>query len=131
MSIGSIALSGLQVAGKRLGVSANDVANVSSTVGRDAAGILKNEPYRAQRIQQVSQLPGGVRARVSDEANATVPVYDPSSPVADENGLVETPNVALDQEAIEQNIASYDFKANLKVLKAEDEMLQGLLDIQA
>jgi flagellar basal-body rod protein FlgC len=131
MSIGTIALSGLQAAGKRLDVSANNTANVSSTVGRDAAGVLKNEPYRAQRVQQSSLVPTGVRTRVVDDANPTVRVYNPADPAAAEDGTVEVPNVALDEEVVQQNIAGYDFNANLKVLKTQDELLSNLLDIQA
>lgn len=131
MSIGSIALTGLQAAGKRLDVSANNVANVSSTVGRDAAGALKNEPYRAQRVEQASILPAGVRTKVVETAKPTIRIADASSPVADEDGTVEAPNVALDEEVVQQQVAGYDFKANLKVLKAQDEMLQSLIDISA
>lgn len=131
MSIGSIALTGLQAAGKRLDVSANNVANVSSTVGRDAAGALKNEPYRAQRVEQASILPAGVRSRVVDAPNPTIRIADASSVVADEDGTVEAPNVSLDEEVVSQKVASYDFKANLKVLKAQDELFKSLVDIQA
>lgn len=131
MSIGFVALSGLQAASKRLEVSASNTANVSSTAGRDASGALKNEPYRALRVEQASLVPAGVRARVSEDPNATITVFDPSSLVANEEGLVEAPNVSLDQEIIQQNIAGYDFKANLKVLQAQDENFKALLDIQA
>lgn len=131
MSIGSIVQTGLLAAGKRLEASANNVANVSSTVGRDMSGALKNEPYRAQRVEQTSLLPAGVGTRTVDAQKPTIRVSDPSSPVADENGMVETPNVSLDEEAIQQNIAGYDFKANLKVFKAQDEMLKSLVDLQA
>lgn len=131
MSIGSISLSGMLAAGKRLEASANNVANVSSTVGRDAAGALKNEPYRAQRVEQTSLLPAGVGARVVDAQKPTIRVADASNPVADEDGTVEAPNVSLDEEVVQQQVAGYDFKANLKVLKAQDEMMESLIDIQA
>lgn len=131
MSIGSIAQSGLIAAGKRLEASASNVANVSSTIGRDAAGALKNEPYRAQRVEQVSLLPAGVGSRIVDAARPTIRVADASNPVADEDGTVEVPNVSFDEEAVQQNVAGYDFKANLKVFKAYDEMVKSLVDLQA
>ncbi len=131
MSIGSIAQTGLLAAGKRLEASANNVANVSSTVGRDATGALKNEPYRAQRVEQTSLLPAGVGARIVDAQKPTIRVADASNVVADEDGTVEAPNVSLDEEAVQQNIAGYDLKANLKVFKAQDEMIKQLVDLQA
>jgi flagellar basal-body rod protein FlgC len=131
MGIASIAATGLQAAERRLLASANNVANAETTAARGVGGTLVNEPYRAQRVEQVSLASGGVAARVVKDANPTVRAFDPASPVADENGFVEKPNVSLDNEIIQQNIAGYDFKANLKVIKAQDENFKSLLDIQA
>jgi flagellar hook-associated protein FlgK len=39
--------------------------------------------------------------------------------------------VVLEQEAVEQLSATYAFKANLQVLKAEDQMMGSLLDVRA
>ena len=40
-------------------------------------------------------------------------------------------SVALEQEAVEQIAATYAFKANLKTLQAENQMMGSLLDVQA
>jgi len=40
------------------------------------------------------------------------------------------PNVDLAQEVAQQKIATYDFKANLKVLEAQKKMDDSLLDIK-
>jgi flagellar hook protein FlgE len=43
----------------------------------------------------------------------------------------EAENVALEKEAVEQIAATYAFKANLQVVKAQDQMMGSLLDVKA
>jgi flagellar hook protein FlgE len=43
----------------------------------------------------------------------------------------EPQGAALEQEVVEQMSATYAFKANLQVLKAEDRMMGSLLDVRA
>lgn len=124
----NIALSGLNAAERRLSVSANNTANMSTT-GRVENGVRVSEPYTPQRVQQVSQGDGGVRADVSASDPATYPVYNPADPGADANGIVRQPNVSPENEAVNQITATYDFKANLKTMKAQDTMAKSLLDI--
>lgn len=126
-----IALSGVNAASRRLEVSGGNVANAFSTVGKTNDGTFVNNPYRAQRTVQTSVEGGGVRSQVVEDPNPTVRVFDPSSPVAAEDGTVEVPNVSLDEEVVQQQLASYDFQANLKVIKTQQELDRSLLDIQA
>jgi flagellar basal-body rod protein FlgC len=126
-----IALSGLHAAERRIGVSASNVANLSSTVRTAEDGSLVNDPYRPQRVVQSSLSSGGVRADVVELSNPTIRVADPTSPVADENGTVEIPNISLEEEVMNQIQASYDYKANLKVIKVQKELDKALLDINA
>jgi flagellar basal-body rod protein FlgC len=126
-----IALTGLNAAERRIAVSANNIANSSSTVRTAEDGSLVNDPFRPQRVEQSSLASGGVRTDVVEIANPTVRLPDPSSPVADENGTVEFPNVSLEEEVVNAQIASYDYKANLKVLKVQKELDRELLDITA
>jgi flagellar basal-body rod protein FlgC len=122
-------LSGLDVAAKRLANSANNVANINSTaVVRE--GKTLQETYLPKDIVQISQEAGGAAAYLKPRTPATVKVADPDNSAADENGLVDVPNVNLEEEVVQQQMATYDFKANLKALKAQDEMEQGLLDIK-
>ena len=66
--------------------------------------------YRRQFVQQESQAGGGV----------TTSVAQASEPGAD-----------LAADIVEQMISSYSFKANLHVIKTQDEMLGSLLDLHA
>lgn len=128
-SILNTAVSGLKAAENRLYTSANNVANMHSTTS-SVNGERVDEAYRAQRVVQTSAEPG-VRSDRVDVDPATIPVYDPTNVAADENGITEYPNVDLAQEVINQQIATYDFKANLKSIQAADEMAEELLDITA
>ncbi len=46
-------------------------------------------------------------------------------------GKASEEGVALEQEAVDQISATYAFKANLKTIKTQDEMLGSLLDTRA
>jgi flagellar basal-body rod protein FlgC len=122
------ALSGLSAASRRVQVSAANIANMHSTK-TVVDGNVVNSPYVAQRVQQVSQAGGGVITQVRDVSPASTPLFDPEDPDADANGFVAYPNVKLENEIVEQKIASYDYKANLKTIKVQQEMEQSLLDI--
>lgn len=115
-SVMNTAVSGLLASSSRMGVSANNVAN-QSTTGDDA--------YEAQAVAQTAAPQGGVRSQVVAKNPATVPVAD------GEGGITDAPNVDTAEEVVQQQIASYDFKANLKVLKAADEMAKETINILA
>lgn len=123
------ALSGLTAATKRLSTSASNIANINTS------GSLtdpENAPYAAQTTVQTAKNNGNGVESVSVPKNTPfVPAFDADSPFADENGLVGVPNVNLAEEAVQQNIAKYEYKANLNVLKTISEMedeLQKLFD---
>lgn len=122
-AVGS-ALSGLQAASKRIQVSADNVANQYSTKTIKNGQIL-DQPYIPQIAQQVSHSGGGVQVITKDATPATIPVQDQYDP----GQLVDYPNVDVATELVNQRIASYDYKANLKTLKVAHEMEQNLLDI--
>lgn len=123
------ALSGLNAASKRLAVSSNNIANQNSTKSLEN-GQTVDKPYVPQRVEQISLENGGVKTVVKDVDPATVTQFDPDNPDADANGGIQVPNVSLESEIINQKIATYDYKANLKTLKVQDDLLKSLLDIQ-
>ncbi len=124
------AVSGLQASSLRLENSANNVANIASTVSRiDGERVL--EPFRPQDVVQQNVEPGGVRAELRPREPASVPVFDPDNVAANAEGVTEFPNVDLEEEIIDQQIATYDFQANLRVIEAADEQAEELLNIVA
>lgn len=124
------ALSGMNAAATRIGVSANNVANSQSTVA-EQNGQTVNKPYVPQQVEQKTQGSGGVSTSLRDVSPPSVPVFIPENPVANEDGIVQLPNVDLAQETANQMLASNTYKANLNVMKRADEMYQSLLDIQS
>ena len=126
------ALSGLMASSTRMAVGANNIANMESTTSLKD-GLLTNDSYRTQRIMQSSIAPsGGTRAMVEEKNPATVNRYDPENSAANAEGITEYPNTNLEDELVGNvMMAKYDFQANLKVIKAADEMLGNLLDIRA
>lgn len=127
----NIAVSGLNAAQTRLGNSANNVANLQSTSSL-VNGKKVERAYQPTDVNLRSIEPtGGVETSLRTRDPATVPVYDPENPAADENGITQYPNVNLEEEIVQQQIASYDFKANAKVIQTQDELFKSLLDIKA
>ena len=111
------ALSGLAAANKRIAVSASNIANQFS------------KDYVPKRVDQVSLSAGAIQSLVRDVEPATVTIFDPSDPDAAPDGSVQFPNVDLANELVNQMIASYDFKANLKSIKVADNIQKSLLDV--
>lgn len=124
------AVTGLNAASQRVAVSANNIVNSQSTVA-EQNGRTVNQPYVPQQVVQRSQTGGGVGTSLRDVSPPSVPVFSPDSPVADENGMVQTPNVDLNFEVANTLLASNAYKASASVIKRADEMYQSLLDIQS
>jgi len=115
---------------KRLANSANNIANIQST-SSVVNGQRVSEPFKPQVVDQLSLEQGGVRTVTRTQDPATIAVFDPENTAAGADGVVEFPNVNLEREVMDQQLATYDFRANLKVLQADDENKQQLLDILA
>lgn len=103
------ALSGLQAAETRIGVSANNVAN-STTPG-----------FEAKTVTARAAENGGVIVDIRNSNAATLRGPDGE----------QASNVSLDEEVVNQVRAGYDFKANLKVIETQKELDKALFDIQA
>lgn len=117
-SIVSTAMSGMRAAEARMQASAENIANLNSTVRTQQVGAMTREVYSPTRVQQTSMATGGVQVNRQQTAPTTQRSSDP-----------EMSNTDLAGEVVEQQVATYGFKANLKVLEAADKMTQSLLDI--
>lgn len=129
MSVINNALSGLDVAQTRVNVSASNTANALSTYGEDDAGKPVNAPYQPQDVLSQSLQQGGARPVTLLSEPATIQLYDPTSSVADESGLVNNPNVRQEDEVVNRLLATQAYKANLSVIKTDQDMSKALLDI--
>lgn len=113
VSVSAVALSGFQASEKRIAVAADNIANAQST------------DYKAKDLAQTSVDGGGVSTRVVERNPSTVTVPNNAG------GTEQRPNVSLETEVINTQVATYSAQANLKVLQTQDKMNKYLLDIQA
>ena len=112
MSITSAAISGLQASEKRVAVAASNVANSSSP--------------NARALDVVQQaVSGGVSSDIVVRNPATVTVADSAG------GTQVLPNVSLEEELVNSQLALYDFKANAQVLKTQRDLEKTLLNVLA
>ena len=125
----SIALSGLNAQSQRLSATASNIANVSSS------GVVPPKEgtsvYTPVTVNLTSQGSGGVVADVVPKQNPYSVSYDPSSQNANAEGYIAVPNVDLTEEIVGLTEIKAAFKANLAVIKTEDEMMGALLDTLA
>jgi flagellar hook protein FlgE len=105
MDVIGIALSGLRASSAGLAVRANNVANQQS------------EGFKAKRVDLATEASGGVRVSGLTE--------DPTPASAG------TSNVELASETVQGMGFDLMYKANLKVLKSADELMQATLDLKA
>lgn len=140
----SIALSGLTAQKQRLAATASNIANAatSGTVpNASTAGSIPNaDPsapastlYRPLQVSLTTVQAGengyGVRADVTADAEGYTIAYSPSSSFADGEGYIAVPNVDLTTEAVTLLDIKNAYKANLAVMKTQDEMAGQLMDI--
>lgn len=128
LSIAGSALSGLQAASKTVEVSARNVAN-HGTVGTPGAD-TNGKAYDAVEAIQTSGPNGDPTVTVRERNPATVIAYAPQNPLANEDGLIEVPNVDLAEEFVTQKIAMHSYKANILMFEIWDDMQQAVLDIK-
>lgn len=119
-----IALSGLMSATRKVAAAASNIANLN-TAGSLTPG--QQAPYQSVTTADTAQAGGGVKTEVIPKNPPFVPAYDPDSPFADAQGLIGVPNTDLASEAVNLTLAKTAYKANLAVLKTEDEMQDALL----
>ncbi len=100
-----MALSGLRASSAGLAVQANNVANQLS------------DGYKAKRVDLVAEASGGVQ--VSGVSQDPTPAGPGRS------------NVDLTTETVQGLGFDLMYRANLKVLKAADELAQATLDLKA
>lgn len=125
------AVSGMSAAVTRLANAAQNIANVSST-GKRASGAEPTTAFTPQDVVTLSQDEAGnalgVTTRTHARTPATTPMFDPSSPDADAQGLVAAPNVDLATEILTAQEASVTYAANAKIVAAARKNAQTLLD---
>ncbi len=122
----STSLSGLLASSKKVAVAASNIANADVVGSTDPNS--PDQAYAAQVTQDTTTADGGVRTVSLNRNPPFVPSYEPDSPFADSEGMVNAPNVNLDEELINTKIAEHAYQANLMALKTGVEMQNTLRD---
>ncbi|NBC49194.1 MAG: flagellar basal body rod protein FlgC [Gammaproteobacteria bacterium] len=128
-SVFEISGSALQAQSQRMNVTASNLANANSVTGPEG------EPYRAKQVffESLASNPkgiGGVRVREVQEDPAPMRLeYRPDSPLADENGYVQMPNVEPVHEMVNMISASRSYQANVEVMNTSKQMISQTLSI--
>ena len=128
-SILGSALSGMAAASKRAEVSAQNIVNAGS-VGTPGA-TDENASYKAVEPVQTTDETGAPTVRTREKDPATVHVHTPQHPLANEEGLVESPNVDLAEELVNQSVALHSYRANVKMFEIWNELQKATLDIKS
>jgi flagellar basal-body rod protein FlgC len=108
------ALSALQAFGQKLGLTAGNIANVNT------------DGFKKSRAVFQEGRNGEVTVNEQRVNSPGIPLEEEA---ASEGATRESSNVALEEEIPDLITSVYGFRANLKTVKAQDEVLGHLLDI--
>ena len=128
----STSLSGLMAASRKAEVVSSNIANADSVGSTDPNA--PNQAYAAKVARDVSTGDGGVWTEVLTRNPPFVPSYSPDSPLADGTGMVNAPNVNLDEELLNLQQAKTAYQSNAMVIRTSLKMQDALhkaLDTQS
>lgn len=125
-----IGLSGLVASSSRLQISANNIANINTTsqVPEATQTLAGRQAYQPQRAQNTPLATGGVRTTAVPVTPSQLTIFSPSDLNANEDGLVNIPNISLAEEIVQLKIAAQTYKANAAVIRVAAEIEDSLLD---
>ncbi|MBO3758371.1 flagellar basal body rod protein FlgC [Ciceribacter sp. L1K23] len=125
-----IAGSGMEAQSTRLRIVSENIANARSTGDTPGA-----DPYRRKTITfgaEVDKLTGAELVDVKKlgvDDSDFIEEYDPSSPAADERGIVKMPNVNMLIEMADMREANRNFEANLQTVKQTRELISATINL--
>lgn len=127
----NVSASGLNAQSTRMKVISENIANAQAVSGGPNGG-----PYRRQQLffQTITDNTTGLAyVKVADvKPDTKTPlkqVYDPTHPLADEQGFVAMPNVNTFTESTDMRDAVRAYEANLSAIEASKEMMVRSMDI--
>ena len=131
----NISASALTAQRLRMDIISQNIANVETT--RTAEGT----PYRRKTVvfqekesensfsRYLSEQAGEQLTGIAEDQTPFKEVYDPGHPDADENGIVQKPNVEIVTEMVNMISATRAYEANVTALNASKSMAQKALEI--
>jgi flagellar basal-body rod protein FlgC len=119
----------------RLDVISENIANANTTHGVDGKPYQRQMVVFESALQQAMGSDGNVQmppvevARIDKDNSPPIEVYEPGNPDADAHGMVQMPNVNINEEMADLISASRTFEANLTVVKNARTMAMETLQI--
>lgn len=122
------AASGVGMASRWLDTIAHNISNINTYTA------VGDEPFRAQFLlveeSEDGDTGGGVNLVGITEAEGDAAlIYDPSHPLANEDGLVQAPLVDLTGQMSDMIIASRHYQVNTRVITTAHEAYKSALTI--
>jgi len=120
--------SGLAAERLRLDVVANNIANIDTT---NTTGQPGGAAYRREVVyfQQAAGEQGVVVAGIGTDPSPLPVKYDPSSPDANAQGMVQMPNVNLTSEMVDMLAAARAYEANVTAFDDGKQMATDALKL--
>ncbi len=118
-------LSGLNAAGTKLNVAANNIANAQSTK-ESKNGVETDKVFVPSKVENVSLGgSGGVKSLV----NPVEPASFLTTQNAQTGEFEKKPNVDLGEQTVDSILAKNAYQANIITLEAQNETIKQTLDI--
>ncbi|QIE02046.1 flagellar basal body rod protein FlgC [Buchnera aphidicola] len=131
LNIFNIAGSGMIAQSEKINVIASNLANIDSVTYKNG----KFYPYIAKQVifssdnLENSNISGVKVSHIINSSNPMNIIYDPSSPMANNEGYVVKSNVNPITEMVNNISASRSYQANIEVLKTAKNMILKTLTI--
>ncbi|GGC23626.1 flagellar basal body rod protein FlgC [Pseudoduganella buxea] len=128
-NIFNVSGSAMSAQSQRLNVVASNLANA------DSATSASGQAYRAKQVvfeatPSADNTATSVKVQqVIEDPSPMKLVYDPKSPLADEKGYVEMPNVNVVDEMVNMLSASRSYQNNVETMNAAKSLLLKTLTI--
>jgi flagellar basal body rod protein FlgC len=127
------AVSGMHAAERRVDVAAANIVNAPDTVPHRKAPVRPvgstSAPaetgdglYQPVDVQQSTAEGGGTKAQTVERDPDRVTQYQPDTPRADGQGLVDAPRIDIANELVNTILAQQAYEAALKVARTQDQM---------
>lgn len=142
MNIFDIAGSGMSAQSVRLNTTSSNIANAESVSSNTEETYRSRQPIFKAQLQSAmspkpfdfsaTQLNAGAGVDVQAVVESDAPLqkrYEPSHPMADEEGYVSYPNVNVVEEMANMISASRSFQTNVDVMSAAKQMMQQVLTL--
>lgn len=125
---------GLAATSMWMNAIASNVANMndqSSLSGKSASGTPAPAAFNPVTVTLSTTSTGSVAASETPVTPSTVATYAPASPDANAQGLVGTPNVDLVTQMTDKTLAMQSYRANVAVIRADNQMTRVTLNMVA